>query len=80
MTNKDKASARLSAWGDESQSNASRDPGTYILAVAALFDADLDAARDAMSQFRLNAKRKLHWRSDSPSRHRKVVLSGGRYT
>jgi hypothetical protein len=63
----------LSAWGDESASNATADPGTYIIAAAIMFDDDVDNCRDAMGRLRLGTERKVHWRSDSPARHRHVV-------
>lgn len=63
----------LTAWGDESQSMAALDPGTYILAAALSFDEDLAAIRSTMERMKLPSERKMHWQSDSPARHRKVV-------
>ena len=63
----------LTAWGDESQSNRVLDPGTYILAAVVTLDEDLDAMRQAMMALRLAGSAKVHWRTDSDTRHRKIV-------
>jgi trans-aconitate methyltransferase len=66
-------SAMLTAWGDESGSNAVRDPGTYILAAVLGFDEHLVDLRDAVERLRPRGALKLHWRDDSDTRHHMVL-------
>lgn len=61
------------AWGDESQSNSTLDPGTYILAVALTFNDDIETIREGMTKLLLPGNRKVHWRDDSAARHRWVA-------
>lgn len=63
----------FSAWGDESGSNARKDPGTYLIAAAIVQDEYVDPCRDAMGGLLLPHERKVHWRDDSDNRRRRVV-------
>jgi hypothetical protein len=63
----------ITAWGDESQSNGTLDPGTYILAAALTFDDDIETIREGMTRLLLPGNRKVHWRDDSAARHRRVA-------
>jgi len=51
----------LTAWGDESGSSATRDPGTYVLGAIVIDDSDLDSAREAARQLRGSSETKAHW-------------------
>lgn len=61
------------AWGDESGSNPGRDPGAYIMSAAIIEPAEAEQIRDAMLALRRRSERKVHWRSDSETRHDEVV-------
>lgn len=63
----------LTAWGDESQSSRTLDPGTYILASAITLDRDLDAMRQAMGKLLSPGAKKVRWHDDRDVRHREVV-------
>jgi len=63
----------MSAWGDESGSNARKDPGTYLMAAAILANEDVGTSRDAMSRLLLPRESKVHWRDDQAARRRQVV-------
>jgi hypothetical protein len=63
----------LSAWVDESGSNAAVDPGTYILSAVVAFDHDLDRVRDAMQRIKPKTAKKVHWHDDDDDRHHLVI-------
>lgn len=63
----------LTAWGDESQSSRTLDPGTYILASAITLNDDLDTIRQAMSKLLMPGAKKVRWHDDRAARHREVV-------
>jgi hypothetical protein len=66
------------AFVDESQSNRSLDPDTYILA-AAIADIDvLDKVRQAMTELLIGRRRKLHWRDEDESRHSAISATVAR--
>ena len=60
------------AWVDESESNRSRDPGTYILSAAVGSVDQEDDARKLMTSLLLPGQTKLHWR-DERKRHIQLV-------
>ncbi len=62
----------FSAWGDESGSDAVRDPGVYVLAASLLDPPDVGDVRDAMSALR-RSQRKLHWSDESSARRDQIV-------
>lgn len=62
----------FSAWGDESGSDAVRDPGVYVLAASLLDLSDVDDVREAMSALR-RSQTKLHWRDESSARRGRIV-------
>lgn len=63
----------FSAWGDESGSNARKDPGTYLIAAAIVQNEHVDPCRDTMGQLLLPHENKVHWRDDSDARRREVI-------
>lgn len=64
---------RLTAYLDESQSNRSLDPDSYVLAAALCEPAGLEIARTGMSGLLLPGQTKLHWRDEQPARKRKIA-------
>lgn len=62
----------FSAWGDESGSDAVRDPGVYVLAASLLDPLDVGDVRDAMSALR-RSQPKLHWSDESSTRRDQII-------
>jgi hypothetical protein len=60
------------AFLDESQSNQSLDPDTYILAAGVCDHPSAEAARPIMSGLRLKGQVKLHWHDESEARRRRI--------
>lgn len=58
----------LRAWVDESQSDRTRDPGTYVLAAAIGAGSSEPGIRERIAALRLPGQRKLHWRDESEAR------------
>lgn len=63
----------LIGWGDESGSDARRDPDTYILSAVIAEEARTEDVRAAMLGLLLRGQRKLHWRGESTKRREKIV-------
>jgi len=63
------------AWIDESGSNSSLDPGTYIMAAAITFGTQVDPLRDLMRALRLPGQGKVHWRDEQASRHARITAA-----
>ena len=61
------------AFGDESGSVASIDPGAYIFAGVLLAPARADHARGAITALRRPTEKKIHWREDADKRHVEVI-------
>lgn len=61
------------AFLDESESDRSADPDTYILAAALIDPAHLDVAREAMRRLLFKGQRKLHWRAESDKRRLQII-------
>jgi hypothetical protein len=61
------------AWGDESGSVPSLDPGAFLLAAAVCAVGDLDGLRERMTRMRRPSEKKIHWRDDSRVRHDEVT-------
>ncbi|GAA4849195.1 hypothetical protein GCM10023221_30620 [Luteimicrobium xylanilyticum] len=59
----------FSAWGDESGSVSSVDPGTYLMAAVVVEPPAVEELRDAMRPLLLPGQKKAHWRGDSDTRH-----------
>ena len=57
----------LRAWVDESGSDHTRDPGTYVLAAAISRPPTEATIRDQLQRLRLPAQIKLHWRDEDPN-------------
>lgn len=67
--------ADLHAWVDESASDRTRDPHTYILA-AALCPADaMDDVRTVMSGLRMRGTPKVHWRDETKPERRMAITA-----
>lgn len=58
----------LIGWGDESGSDATRDPGTYLMSVSLAEQDTADHIRDVMRLLIFKGKPKLHWRDERPPR------------
>jgi hypothetical protein len=68
------AAARTTvAFIDESQSNATLDPHTYILAAAVCDGLELTAAREAAAALLLKGQNKVHWRDEGDKRRQKIA-------
>lgn len=65
----------LQAWGDESGSVASRDPGTYLLGAVIVAVDRLDDLRAAMRAVPRRGGSKLHWSSDDGAGHRRTLMA-----
>lgn len=63
----------LVAWIDESGSNTTIDPGTYIMAAAITELAQVDAVRESMVGLLLPGQAKLHWRDERDSRQLQIT-------
>lgn len=61
------------AWVDESGSNTTDDPGTYIMAAAITTDGQCDTVRDAMAGLLLPGQAKLHWRDERAARQHRIT-------
>lgn len=61
------------AYVDESGSNPSLDPDTYVLAAACLPESSHEPARDLLRALRLTPAGKLHWYNETATRRRKLV-------
>lgn len=61
------------AFGDESGSVASIDPGAYIFAGILLAPSRVGRARDAITALRRPTEKKVHWRDDADKRHVEVI-------
>jgi hypothetical protein len=62
----------LVGWGDESGSDAARDPGTYVLSVILVDSDSVSEVQSAMRELREKGT-KLHWRDLLPKRRTAVV-------
>lgn len=63
----------ITAYGDESGSDHRKDPNAYVFAVAYISDEQQDQVRDDMLGLLLPGQSKLHWRDESPDRHRAIT-------
>lgn len=63
----------LRAWVDESGSDHTRDPGTYVLAAAISRPPTEATIRDQLQRLRLPAQIKLHWRDEDPTRRSAIT-------
>jgi hypothetical protein len=64
----------VTAYVDESESNQTADPGTYILAAAVLPLSRHEEARSILRALLLPGQRKLHWYDDrGEPRRRKII-------
>lgn len=63
----------LVGFGDESGSDRSRDPGTYILAAVLVPSDGAEALREVAESLRPPGARKAHWRSDSRAEHDRAI-------
>jgi len=63
--------ADRAAWVDESESDATLDPGTYVLSAAIITVGAEPTIRQAMLDLQLPSK-KLHWHSEADKRRRKI--------
>lgn len=61
------------AWVDESGSNTTDDPGTYIMAAAITTDGQCDTVRAAMAGLLLPGQAKLHWRDERAARQHRIT-------
>jgi hypothetical protein len=61
------------AFGDESGSVASSDPGAYIFAGVLLAPSRAGNAREAITALRRPTEKKIHWRDDADKRHAEVI-------
>jgi len=61
------------AFLDESESDRSADPDTYVLAAALLDPTRVDDVRDTMRALLLKGQRKLHWRDESDKRRLQII-------
>lgn len=66
-------SDQIIAWVDESGSNATFDPDTYIMAAALTAEGQLADARNAMRGLLLRGQRKVHWRDEGAARQRRIA-------
>jgi hypothetical protein len=68
----------FTAWGDESGSQATVDPGVYMLAAALCEHEREDAVRSAMTAARLRYEPKVHWHGRNAFDRRRIAeLVGG---
>jgi len=67
------AETPFEAFIDESESDRSTDPDTYVLAAALLDPTRIDEVRDAMRALLLRGQRKLHWRDESDKRRLQII-------
>lgn len=58
----------MRAWVDESGSDHTRDPGTYVLAAAISRPPTEATIREQLQRLRLPGQIKLHWRDEDPAR------------
>jgi hypothetical protein len=58
----------FAAFIDESGSDRTQDPGTYILSAAIIESGAFDEIRDAMRALKLKGQKKLHWRDEDDKR------------
>ncbi|TLG18128.1 DUF3800 domain-containing protein [Nocardia cyriacigeorgica] len=65
----------LTAWGDESGSQPSRDPDTYLVAAVLIDSGDVPPVRCAMDALRLPDEKKVHWHSSTDSRREDLVAA-----
>ncbi|MCA0306294.1 MAG: hypothetical protein LCH87_02805 [Actinobacteria bacterium] len=61
------------AWVDESGSNATHDPDTYIMAAAITTAGQYDSVRDTMTRLLLPGQVKLHWRDERATRQHRIT-------
>lgn len=61
------------AWIDESGSNQTFDPGSYIMSAALIAPRHMDVARELMLGLRLPGQVKLHWRDERRSRQKLIT-------
>ena len=61
------------AFVDESQSQAERDPHTYMLTAAVCDVSSVAAARAAIIGLQLRGQRKVHWRNEDDKRRRLIT-------
>lgn len=67
------SSHSLTAWVDESGSNSSLDPSTYIMAAAITTVDQTEVVRAAMASLLLPGQVKLHWRDERARRQRQIT-------
>lgn len=63
----------LHAWVDESGSDWSRDPNTYILAAALCADSAVEDVQAVMRPLRRRGTSKLHWRDETDPARRMAI-------
>lgn len=63
----------LTAWGDESGSDPTKDPGTYLIAAALIDESEIAAVRTVMAGLKLPSEPKLHWHGSSDERRFELV-------
>ena len=63
----------LIGWGDESGSDESRDPGSYLLSVVLAEQQDAARIAEAMLALVFKGTPKLHWRDEIPRRRLQIV-------
>ncbi len=63
----------LIGWGDESGSDATRDPGTYIVSVSLADQEAIDKIHEAMRPLVFKGTPKLHWRDERPPRRHLIA-------
>jgi len=63
----------LTAWGDESGSQPSRDPNTYLMSAALCEEEDVPEWRKTMLDLRLPGEKKVHWHGSSDVRRHELV-------
>lgn len=61
------------AFIDESQSDQSQDPGTYILAATIAGALQIDPARQRMTDLHIGKTGKVHWNDEDPRRQQLII-------
>ena len=65
--------SHITAWVDESGSNTTEDPNTYIMAAAITTGDQYDITQTAMTGLLLPGQAKLHWRDESANRQNQIT-------
>ncbi|MFT3834587.1 MAG: hypothetical protein QM711_14915 [Micropruina sp.] len=73
MQRTEMSSHGLTAWVDESGSNSSLDPNTYIMAAAITTADQTEIVRASMASLLLPGQVKLHWRDERARRQRQIA-------